>query len=291
MTTVPSEGALRSQNRRDALRNPWVQLLLVVGVAGGVILGASTGGIDKTMYFPAIWAALVLSVVFFWAAQKAEDDFHRAACKAMGMEYWGDLALPVLSPLLGAGDRRRFEHVMKASDGLTVAQYTYEVKHEGGHDEPDTWESFDFTIVLVDLGEAAMQRFPGIYLHHDGGFLGIKQDGSWAPGGLRKVELESIAFNERYNLAAVANQDEQCLRQLFAPSFVVWLTEHPLNPGFELRAGTLVVYVCDPLADLGHLIWLVEATRDIAMRVQAELTEAASLGSSPPAPAASAPRE
>ena len=64
--------------------------------------------------------------------------------------------------------------------------------------------------------------------------------------------MESTQFVERYELRAAADQDELMLRRLLSPTVVSWLANHPLAPGFELKAGTLVVFV--PRArDAGNL--------------------------------------
>ena len=47
-----------------------------------------------------------------------------------------------------------------------------------------------------------------------------------------------------------------------------WLAEHPLQPCFEYRAGTLVVYLERRLEDAGRLGWLLDATAEIARRLQ-----------------------
>ena len=76
-----------------------------------------------------------------------------------------------------------------------------------------------------------------------------------------------------------ARQDEITMRQLFAPSFVVWLANHPLQPGFELRAGTLVVFLPGECGEAGKLEWLLMAADEIAKRIRLELTDAAQAGS------------
>ena len=50
------------------------------------------------------------------------------------------------------------------------------------------------------------------------------------------------------------------LRRLLSPKVVSWLANHPLEPGFELKAGTLVVFVPQPLRDAGNLTYLIDAT-------------------------------
>ena len=77
------------------------------------------------------------------------------------------------------------------------------------------------------------------------------------------------------------DQDEIVARQLLSPSLVVWLAEHPLAPGFELRAGMLVVFVDRPLADEGNLTYLLDATRRIATRVLDETRDAAAARRAP----------
>jgi hypothetical protein len=71
--------------------------------------------------------------------------------------------------------------------------------------------------------------------------------------------------------------DEQRVRQLLSPTLVSWLAEHPLVPGFELKAGALVVYVVRTLEDAGNLTFLLDATRHVAGRVLREVAEGASL--------------
>jgi hypothetical protein len=126
-----------------------------------------------------------------------------------------------------------------------------------------------------------MARFQGIYLRRRRGiFDRLDSDANWLRGhDLKKVELESTAFQERFELWADKDQDEIVLRQLFAPSFVVWLSEHPLEPGFELRAGELVVFIPGRCGEAGKLDFLLMAAAEISKRIQAELSEAARAGS------------
>jgi hypothetical protein len=126
-----------------------------------------------------------------------------------------------------------------------------------------------------------MARFQGIYLRRRRGVLDrLDSDSNWLRSQkLEKVELESAKFMERYELWRDRDQDEVRMRQLFAPSFVIWLAEHPLAPGFELRAGELVVFVPGHTEDAGHLEFLLMAANEISKRIQTELTEAAQAGS------------
>jgi hypothetical protein len=126
-----------------------------------------------------------------------------------------------------------------------------------------------------------MSRFQGIYLRQRRGlFDHLDSDANWLRGNdLKRVEMESATFNDRYELWSDPDQDEVVLRQLFAPSFVVWLTDHPLAPGFEVRAGELVVFIPGHCGEGGKLDFLMMAAAEISKRIQAELSEAAQAGS------------
>lgn len=128
-----------------------------------------------------------------------------------------------------------------------------------------------FTVCVVDL-EPSIARFKGVFLRPRRGLVSSHSD--WLKGRrLESVELESSACTERYELLHATDQDEVVLRRLFSPTLVSWLADHPLTPGFELKAGTLVVFVPDVVEDAGNLTLLIDATRHIAARVLAEVEE------------------
>src|SRR4051794_14049950 len=218
-------------------------------------------------------AVLVLVPIICWfvADRRAEDEFFKRYAEAHQMTHSPHWTVYELTPLLGGGDRRKCDHWMESDRGGTgIGWYTYEVRHESGESNRETWESFEFTISMVDLGELGMRRFQGIYLQRKRGFFDhLDSDSNWlSKHKLEKIELESTAFCEKYDLFRERDQNEVVTRQLFAPSFVVWLTEHPLSPGFELRAGTLVVFIPGHCGEAGRLDWLLMAARDIAKRIQ-----------------------
>ena len=45
--------------------------------------------------------------------------------------------------------------------------------------------------------------------------------------GMVRIELESVAFDERFELFVSEQHDANWVRQLFGPSFIVWLTHEP----------------------------------------------------------------
>ena len=257
-------------------------MAIVGGAIGAAILftaGAAKGIPALMIGGPAAVALLVVIVSWFVADNKAEDEFFARFAAAQGLNHWKTYNLAEITPLLAGGDRRRCEHWMEAR-GRAIGWYTFETRQDNG-DKPDTWEPHHFTIATVDVGEYGMARFQGVYLRRKRGiFDRLDTDANWLrKQRLKKVELESTAFGERFELNAEQDQDDIVLRQLFAPTFVVWLTEHPLEPGFELRAGQLVVFIPGRCGEAGKLQFLLMAADEISRRIQAELSEAAQAGS------------
>jgi hypothetical protein len=219
---------------------------------------------------------ILILVIAYWVADNhAEDEFFKRYAEAHKLMHASKSSVPTLTPLLGGGDRRHCEHWMQG-DGHAIGWFTFEVRQDNG-DKPDTWTPHEFTVAMDDMGELGMARFQGIYLRRRRGlFDRLDSDANWlGKHDLKKVELESTAFHEKYELWADQDQDDIVVRQLFAPTFVVWLTDHPLEPGFEIRAGTLVVFIPGHCGEAGKLEFLQMADAEIARRIQAELTEAA----------------
>jgi hypothetical protein len=256
-------------------------------IVGGAVFAAIAFTIGAASDIPAVMiggplvvALAMVAIAWVRADRQAENEFFKRFASAHGLNHWAQkYSLPAFTPLLSGGDRRHCEHWME-SGGRGIGWYTFECRHDNG-DKPDTWEPQHFTVATVDLGEHGMARFQGIYLRRRRGiFDRLDTDANWLKNHrLKKVELESTAFQERYELSAEQDQDDIVLRQLFAPSFVVWLSEHPLKPGFELRAGELVVFIPGRCGEAGKLEFLLMAAAEISKRIQAELSEAAQAGS------------
>lgn len=256
-------------------------------IVGGAIfiaivftIGAATHNPYVMVGGPVFVAFVMVLVAWFRAAAQAEDEFFLRFATGHGLNHWKQqYSLPAFTPLLGGGNRRHCDHWME-SHGRAIGWYTFECRQDNA-DKPDTWEPHRFTVATVDIGEFGMARFQGIYLRRRRGVLDrLDSDANWLKGhNLKKVELESTAFHERFELWADQDQDDIVLRQLFAPTFVVWLSEHPLKPGFELRAGELVVFIPGHCGEAGKLDFLLIAADEISKRIQTELSEAAQAGS------------
>ena len=250
---------------------------IALGAVGTFVLGAWLGSPLVMLAGPVAAAALVLLVAFRMADTRAERDFFAGFSEARGLRYVGRTVLLPMTPLLAAGDRRECTHWMDGPLGEAMpnarcglGHYTwYDRRRDSDHGS--RWVPHHFTICVVDL-EPGITLFPGVFLTRRA-VLGS----SWlSTGTRRKVELESALLHERYRLWVARSQDDVRLRELFSPSFVAWLAEHPLEPCFEYKAGTLVVYLERRLEDAGRLGWLQDAAATIARRLADELEEAGS---------------
>ena len=268
----------RTDHFRATLRRPGVITALVLVPSLALLLGAAYGGPVAAFAAPVAAVALILAAAWHVADSIAEKAFWKATGAAIGYQPFTEVGeLQMTTPLLHAGDRRVFRHELKGPLGelglpAKLAHYRYDVRDED-KDGKDTWRHYRFTICAVEL-EAGMELFQGIYLRERRGLLALGQH-DWLRGrGLREVELESTDFNDIYDLRVSPEQDQGRLRELFDPKTIVWLTDHPLRPHFEFRAGFLVVYVPGFIEDLGRVVWLLEAAERLAGRVRAEIAEA-----------------
>jgi hypothetical protein len=263
----------RAFHMRRILRGRAAGYALGLGIAAAFVAGAWLRSPLVMAAGPAAVAALVAAAAFALAARRAERDFFLSFAAARGMRYVGETTLLPLTPLLGAGDRRRCSHWMEGPLGerrCGLGHYTW---YEQRRDEDGTdWTPHHFTICVVDL-EPGITLFPGVFLARRRGLAGLFGDAWLTTRRRRRVELESLRLHERYDLWVERSQDDLLLRQLFSPSFVAWLAEHPLEPCFEYRAGTLVVYLERRLEDAGRLGWLHDATAQIAERFALEIEQ------------------
>lgn len=269
----------RGDHFRSLLRSRVGFWSFVIAALAAFVGGAMTGEIVFAMVAPVAAVLVVVIVLFVVADRRAEEEFFKLFAAGRGWTYSRKWTLVGLTPLLAAGDRRKYRHWMQGALGggmegsCAMGWYTFEVKHENG-DKPDTYTPYDFTVCVLDL-EAAMSRFPGVFLRRRRGiFERLNTDSNWLSGRrCRKLELESTLFHERYELTVDTDVDENAVRQLFAPKFTLWLAEHPICPNFEYRGGTLVVYLFDHVNEAGKLEWLLQAAREIAQRITREALE------------------
>ena len=262
--------AMRGVHLRRMLQGRLALYTLAIGMVGAVVLGA-------WLRAPLV-AGFVVVVCFLLADRRSEAEFFTSFARARGLRYVGRMQLLELTPLLAAGDRRECMHWMQGplGDGLPpcgLGHYVFHVRRGSGRSEG--WTSHHFTICVVDI-EPGIVMFPGVFVTRRHDLVDRLGGGRWLDTDRRRrVELESEALHERCEVWVERSQDDLQLLQLFSPSFVAWLAEHPLRPCFEYRAGTLVVYLERRLYDAGRLGWLLDATGEIARRLGDEVSQAA----------------
>jgi hypothetical protein len=251
---------------------------VALGVVAAVVVGAWLHSTLVMLAGPVAVIGIVLLVAFRAADARAEQEFFLSFSQARGLRYVGQAWLLPLTPLLAAGDRREWTHWMEGPLGADLPGVTCGLGHytwferQRADDNTVRWVPHHCTICVVDI-EPGITMFPGVFLARRRGLFGRLGGGWLSTGTRRKVELESARLHERHELWVQRSQDDLLLRELFSPSFVSWLAEHPLEPCFEYRAGTLVVYQERRLEDAGRLGWLQDATQVIAGRLEREVGE------------------
>jgi hypothetical protein len=270
--------ATRGEHLRAMLRTRGAVYALAVGMVGAAVLGAWLRAPLVLLAGPLAVGGLVTGACFLLADRRAEREFFTSFARARGLRYVGRTELMPLTPLLGAGDRRECLNWMEGplGDGLPgcgLGHYVFRVRRGSGRG--GSWAAHGFTVCVVDL-EPGIVLYPGVFVARRRDLVDRLGGGRWLDTDRRRpVELESEALHERCEVWVERSQDDVQLLRLFSPSFVSWLAEHPLEPCFEYRAGTLVVYLERRLEDAARLGWLLDATAEVARRIGREVSEAA----------------
>jgi hypothetical protein len=272
---------------RSYLRSAPAVYAMAFGSLIAFTLGAWQGSVPIMLGGPAAIVAGVAGICWIVADRRAALDFYWGFANSVGLTYANQTSLLTLTPLLGAGNRRHVEQWMHGRlpgdlDG-GLGQLVWERIQKDSDGTTSVKERNRFTICVVDL-DSSLPYFHGVYLHPRRGVFPAYSD--WlGRTPVRTVELESADFAERYELRAASDQEDLLLRRLFSPTVVSWLANHPLAPGFELKAGTLCVFVPRPVEDAGNLTYLIDATRHLAERVADEVGEELARPGAPASPA------
>ena len=266
----------RGKHLRSLLGNAWVLgftwvlaivVLIAIGTAAGWAFGAAGAGVV---------VILALLVVFLIASGRAADDFFTAYANGRGLQrVKGRGSLPPVTPLLRRGDRRYTEQMFNGTlpGGLagSLALYTYEDKSTDANGNDDT-TYYHFTVAVSQLpqtapyiGELALQRRAGFR------FLDSTED---VFRTRQRVELESELADRKFEVFIGRGDEMNRARQVFSPTFVVWLGEDAHDGiAFELVAGALVVNVRGHKKEAEELDAFCEAAAVIARRLHEEAVE------------------
>jgi hypothetical protein len=269
---------LRGFHFRELLGKPatWIAMGIAVvaaGVAAAVFLGAAIGAAAVVGTF-----LLAILVVFAIADSRAEDAFFDAYSRQRGLTLAGRGPLPPATPLLRKGDDRYAERslVGPLADGVdgVLALYTYEEETTDSKGNRQT-SYYRYTLGLIEVPECAA-HIPELYCQRKFGLRALERLEDAFRGSKQRVELESAALDERYEIFADEGQDQVWLRRLFSPTFIVWLGEQaPEKFAFELVGGTLCCYVSGHKESAAELDTVGAASAAVARRLREEAAETA----------------
>ena len=267
--------ATRWAHFRRQLLSRFTVYALLAAVALGLAAAVIWDNPLALALVPAGAALLLAGGSWLRAGEIAADEFFAGFAPTIGLDYVDGTYLDPITPLLSAGETQECEHAMEGplfgrlgGPRCTLTHFSFKVSHPG--DQGGTRQvSHPFTVCSLEI-PGALPLFKGVYLRRR---PQIRIPGIWDDwlerARAQEVDLESTDFEEAYQLKVARDQERLWLHELFSPSFIVWLAEHPLRPGFECKAGTLVVFVPGHEGDPDRLTLFHEATREIARRVMA----------------------
>jgi len=255
---------------------------LTVGLIGGVALAAGialAAAVSPPLGLAALAGVVLIGVgiVFALADAKAADSFFDVYAQQHGLALGGRAPLPAATPLLRKGDERYANRTLAGAlaDGVegTLALYTYEETTYNASTKSNQTNYYHYTLGLVEVPECAA-HVPELYCQRKFGLRALEGFEDFFRGSKERIELESEALADKYEIFTREGQDENWLRQLFAPTFIVWLTEAaPEKFAFELVNGTLCCYVSGHKEDSADLDAIAAATGSVATRLREESVE------------------
>jgi hypothetical protein len=252
----------------------WALILgatIAAGVATAIFVGAAVGAVAAVAVF-----LISLLIAFAVADSRAEDAFFQIYARQHGLELGGRAPLPPTTPLLRKGDDRYAERSLSGPFGEGIegilALYTYEVEStdsEGNHET----NYYRYTVGLVPVPES-VALVPELYCQRKSGLRALEKFEDVFRRSKERVKLESEVLDEKYEIFAGKGQDAVWLRRLFAPTFIVWLTDSaPKKFAFELVDGTLCCYVSGHKKRAEELDEISAATAAVARRLREESLE------------------
>lgn len=259
----------------DLARRPLVLSLGATAVIVAFAIGTSQAGAGIGAIAAVAVALVTVVIVYAIASSRAEQDFFVAYATRRGLYRQADGSLPPNTPLLRRGDKRYASQIMNGTlpGGLpgALALYTYE-EHTRDSDGNKDVSHHRFTVAMHDLPTVAY-KVSSLYCERRSGFR-FMDSAEDAFRRMQRLELESEALDKRYEIFFGAEDDHNWVKQLFSPSFIIWLAEQaPPNLAFELSGGGLCVNVKGHHDNAAELDQLCEAAAVVARRLAEEAVE------------------
>jgi hypothetical protein len=272
--TLDDASDLRGTYFRQSLQRRRTKIWIAVWTVLGFAIGIGSLGIIFGL-FGAV-AAFLISIWVYWgkASSASEQNFFEQYVSKRGMSLSDGTSLPGATPLLRKGDDRHTDEVMTGplADGVdgTLALYTYTDKYTDDNGQHET--DYRFTVAMTDLPDC-VEHVAKLYCNRKSGFRfmeGVEDTFR----KMERVHLESDALEDHYEIFSTKGQDQNWLRQLFSPTFIVWLTDSaPEKFAFELEDGVLCCNVKGQHKDTAHLDTMRSAAAAVAKRIREEAAE------------------
>jgi hypothetical protein len=268
--------ALRGYHFRRLLSKPAVLILIGIlvvaaGTACAIFVSAVIGA-------GAALVVLLLSivVVLVIADSMAADAFFADYAAQRGLELGGRSPLPASTPLLRKGDDRYAERTLSGpfADGVEgiLALYTYEEESTDSEGNRQT-NYYRYTVGMVNVPECSSFA-PELYCQRKFGLRALEGFEDAFRRSKERVKLESEALDRKYEIFSGKEQDANWVRQLFSPTFIVWLTdEAPDKFAFELVDGVLCCYVHGHKEKAAALDGMCAASAAVTRRLREESLE------------------
>ncbi|MBJ7459293.1 MAG: hypothetical protein JHD02_08920 [Thermoleophilaceae bacterium] len=221
-THYAEAGTSAAYARWDSKMKFFVAGLAIVGTAVALfiarsvefpIFGAITGG---------LLGYLVFRLVVSSSASASADQAYAADwCKERGMRSLGDDSFPNNAPYAKSGDKRKATDAFEGEwNGLQTLFYnfTYTDKDDDGE------TNYNFKIMRLTGRELPIRRLT----IHQRGFMNKFKFVDSIQGALtseKSVSLESVAFNEKWDLTIDDGADEIWIRRIFDPATIAALND------------------------------------------------------------------
>jgi hypothetical protein len=225
------------------------------------------------------WGGIILAGFVIQAARKApgraRDAFYAAYAESRDLEQVEMASLPPNTLLLRQGDDSYAERAFKGElpGGIpgVLALFVFE-DHSTTSEGEVKRNRFPYTVVLHELSHVS-PRLSELYCVPRLGYRFADPIRDRLTH-LKRLELESEALDKRYEIFFSPDDDEQWLKRVFVPSFIVWVeSEPPQGYYFEVLGDQLSAYVRGHYQSAAQLDKLCESAARVAERLAGEAAE------------------
>lgn len=251
-------------------------------IPGILIVALAIGLVTDSASATSVVAVLVIGFVILirraWgrADQETRDAFFYAYAESRELEDPGLEEIPFVTSLLLSGDHRQSGRIMSGVlDGQwpgLLAHFVYQTV--AGKDNSERVIFHDFTVALFEL-PGASQQIGELHFLARSREDRLTDDHPIPPGD--PLVFESNALNSRYSMQVSTGSDPILTRQIFSPSFIVWLSEFPpVGFGFELEGDWLCCYATELIESAAGLDEFAAASASVAVKLADKAIQASS---------------